>query len=414
MQEIMEIEEDIVIVGGGIAGLTTALGLHRLGLRSLVLESSESLRITGFALSLWTNAWRALDALGIGNSLREHNPQIPRVQVGSSVSGATSEIESPEKNGGNEGRCVRRKELLETLERELPHGTLRYSSKVVSIEDTGYRKLLHLADGSTLKTKVLIGCDGVNSLVAKWLGLPKPVYSGRSAIRGFAEYPDGHGFHPSIHIYFEGGVRYGYVPCGANCFYWFCTYNSSLQYDEGMQENPAKMKQFVLSKISQLPKQAAEVVEMTELDSISCSPLKLRLPWNLLLGNISKGNVCVAGDALHPMTPDIGQGGCSALEDGVVLARCLAEALLKKPRNEIQNEEEEYARIQKGLEKFAKERRWRSFSLISAAYVVGFIQETDGKVMRFLREKFLSRFTFSSVWKMADFHCGELNISGSK
>ncbi|KAH7850348.1 hypothetical protein Vadar_031430 [Vaccinium darrowii] len=100
MQEaIMEMEEDIVIVGGGIAGLTTALGLHRLGLRSLVLESSESLRTTGFALSLWTNAWRALDALGIGNSLREHYPSIPRFQVGSSASSVASEIESPDKNG---------------------------------------------------------------------------------------------------------------------------------------------------------------------------------------------------------------------------------------------------------------------------------------------------------------------------
>ena len=250
-------------------------------------------------------------------------------------------------------------------------------------------------------------------MVAKWLGLQKPVYSGRSAFRGFVEYPDGHGLQPRFHLYLEGGVRYGYLPCDDKCLYWFCTYNSSLQHDEDMQENPAKMKQFVLSKISQLPQQALAVVEQTELDSISCSPLKLRLPWNLLLGNISKGNVCVAGDALHPMTPDIGQGGCSALEDGVVLARCLAEALLKKPRHETQNEEEEYVRIKKGLEKYAKERRWRSFSLVSAAYVVGFIQESDGKVMSFLREKFLSRFTVSCVWKMADFHCGELNISGN-
>lgn len=407
---IMAMEEDIVIVGGGIAGLTTALALHRLGLRSLVLESSESLRISGFALALWTNAWRALDALGIGNSLREHYPPIPRFRVGSSV---PSEIESPDKDGGYEGRCVRRKELLETLERELPHGTIRYSSKVVSIEDTGYRKLLHLADGSTLKTKVFIGCDGVNSLVANWLGLQKPVYAGRSAIRGFVEYPDGHGLQPRLHAYFQGGVRYGYVPCGDKCLYWFCTYSSSLQHDEDMKENPAEMKQFVLSKISQLPQEALAVVELTELDSISCSSLKLRLPWTLLLGNICKGNVCVTGDALHPMTPDIGQGGCSALEDGVILARCLAEALLKKPRDEIQNEEEEYARIEKGLDKFAKERRWRSFSLISVAYVVGFIQERDGKVLSFLKEKFLSQFTVSCVFKMADFHCGELNISGS-
>ncbi|KAF7140103.1 hypothetical protein RHSIM_Rhsim06G0014200 [Rhododendron simsii] len=338
---------------------------------------------------------------------------IIEFQVGSSVSGVTSENEFPDANEGYESRCVRRKELLETLESELPHGTIRYSSKVVSIEGRGYHKLLHLADGSTLKAKVLISCDGVNSLVAKWLGLHKPVYSGRSAVRGFVGYPDGHGFQPRIHFHFGGGVRYGYIPFDDKCLYWFCTYGSSLQHDEEMQENPAKMKQFVLNKISQLPQQAAAVVEMTELDSISCSPLKLRLPWNLLLGNISKGNVCVAGDALHPITPDIGQGGCSALEEGVVLARCLAEALLKKPRNEIKNEEEEYGRIKKGLEKFAKERRWRSFNLISAAYVVGFIQERDGKVMRFLREKFRSRFTASIVWKMADFHCGELNISGS-
>lgn len=47
----------------------------RQGLRSIVLESSESLRITGFALGLWTNAWRALDALGIGDSLRQQSVQ---------------------------------------------------------------------------------------------------------------------------------------------------------------------------------------------------------------------------------------------------------------------------------------------------------------------------------------------------
>ncbi|XP_065638886.1 monooxygenase 2-like isoform X1 [Quercus suber] len=66
----MEVDEDIVIVGAGIAGLTTSLGLHKLGIRSLVLESSDELRTAGYALTLWTNAWKALDAVGIGDSLR--------------------------------------------------------------------------------------------------------------------------------------------------------------------------------------------------------------------------------------------------------------------------------------------------------------------------------------------------------
>ena len=57
-------------------------------------------------------------------------------------------------SGEHEMRCVRRKLLLETLAKELPSGTIRYSSKVVSIEESGHFKLLHLADGTILKTKV--------------------------------------------------------------------------------------------------------------------------------------------------------------------------------------------------------------------------------------------------------------------
>ncbi|KAL6209212.1 hypothetical protein ACLB2K_020155 [Fragaria x ananassa] len=68
----MEVEE-VVIVGAGIAGLTTSLGLHRLGIRSLVLETSESLRATGLAFTTWTNARKALDAVGIWESLRRQH-----------------------------------------------------------------------------------------------------------------------------------------------------------------------------------------------------------------------------------------------------------------------------------------------------------------------------------------------------
>jgi len=57
-------------------------------------------------------------------------------------------------SGDHEVRCVRRKLLLESLEKELPDGTIRYSSKVVSIEESGYSKLVHLADDTIIKTKV--------------------------------------------------------------------------------------------------------------------------------------------------------------------------------------------------------------------------------------------------------------------
>jgi 2-polyprenyl-6-methoxyphenol hydroxylase-like FAD-dependent oxidoreductase len=131
------------------------------------------------------------------------------------------------KRGPLEIRCVRRDLLLQALEEELPKGAIRYSSKIVSIEEDGNIKILQLADGSVLRAKVLIGCDGINSVVAKWLGLAKPSYSGRSAARGLAYYPDGHGFEPKFLQFVGHGFRSGMLPCNETDIYWFFTWTPS-------------------------------------------------------------------------------------------------------------------------------------------------------------------------------------------
>ncbi|KAL9229794.1 hypothetical protein vseg_005224 [Gypsophila vaccaria] len=83
----METKADIVIVGAGICGLALALALDRMGIKSLVLESADSLRAAGIAFTAWTNAWRALDALGVGHSLRQTHAQILGVRTVSIVTG---------------------------------------------------------------------------------------------------------------------------------------------------------------------------------------------------------------------------------------------------------------------------------------------------------------------------------------
>ncbi|XP_024628076.1 monooxygenase 3 isoform X2 [Medicago truncatula] len=347
-------EEDIVIVGAGIAGLTTSLALHRNVTTSLITGQQTST--------------------------------------------------TPFKNnkGKHEVRCVKRKLLLEALANELPNGTIRYMSKVVAIEESGFSKILHLVDGTTIKTKVLIGCDGVNSVVAKWLGFKEASYTGRYATRGYAELKTTHNLEPMFMQYFGKGFRAGAIPCDEKSVYWFFTW-TPINQDKELAQDPAKLKQYVLNKLEKMPSDVKHFIENTELDAFQSAPLRHRHPWELMMGNISKGNVCVAGDALHPMTPDLGQGGCSALEDGVVLARCLAEAFSKKPK-----EEEEYKRIEESLKKYANERKWRCIDLITASYIVGYIQQSGSKSVNFFRDKILATFLAAQLLKKSDFDCGQL------
>ncbi|KAK8965658.1 hypothetical protein KSP40_PGU016349 [Platanthera guangdongensis] len=249
----MEATEEVVIIGAGISGLATALGLHRKGIASVILESSDSLRASGFALIVWANAWRALDALGVADSLRQTHHRLQRIVATSASSGAkTAELPFPGqgKQGDLEVRCLRRSLLLEALAKELPPEAIRYSSQVVGIEDDGFWKLLHLGNGSTIKTKVafsafgftlrdyspafefrtvLLGCDGVNSVVAKWLGLSKPCFAGRSAARGFALFPQGHDFKPEFLQFSGEAIRMGFLPCDDKNVYWFFTWTPTDQ-----------------------------------------------------------------------------------------------------------------------------------------------------------------------------------------
>nr|GMD97505.1 FAD-dependent urate hydroxylase-like isoform X1 [Ipomoea batatas] len=113
-------------------------------------------RVTGFALTLWTNAWRALDALGIADSLSDRH-SLPITDQFYELYRVVLETLN--------ARCLRRKTIA---------GDIR--------EKTSPR---NPSDGSLVRTKVFdLGCDGVNSVVAKWLGLQKPVDSKRADIRG--------------------------------------------------------------------------------------------------------------------------------------------------------------------------------------------------------------------------------------
>ncbi|RDX72836.1 Monooxygenase 2, partial [Mucuna pruriens] len=185
--------------------------------------------------------------------------------------------------------------------------------------------------------------------------------------------------------------RAGVIPCDHKAVYWFFTWTPTSQEME-LVKNPIKMKQLMLSRVDKMPSDIKSLIEKTETKDILTSPLKQRHPWELMWGNISKDNVCVVGDAFHPMAPDLGQGGCCALEDGVVLARCVAEAFSKKSDKHVKEMsekvkvEEQYKNIETGLKKYG-----------------------DLKLVAHFRDKVLNDFLAKLMLKKSDFDCGKLN-----
>ncbi|CAL1373936.1 unnamed protein product [Linum trigynum] len=398
--------EDVVIVGAGIAGIATAVALNRVGIRALVLEKSDELRTTGAALTLFPNAWLAMDALGISHKLTPLYAPITSGSVTNVATGAVQEINFVGQSGGNGHgpRPIHRKALLEALAGELPPNSIRFSSHLASIE-TGADSLavVHLKDGTTIKSKVLIGCDGLHSVVAQWLDLSAPVHSGRSAVRGLSFYPQGHGFESRVQQFVDSGKRAGLVPLNDKEVYWFLScQGAEFTYD------PKAIQADVLSKYAaDFPAVFLDAIRQADLSSMSWAPLKLRYPWNILTGSLSRGNITVAGDAMHPMTPDLAQGGGAALEDAVVLGRHIGNSFLANGKVLAAEG------MPRALDGYAKERKWRAAGLVAGAYAAGWVQQGGTQVWRGLVRYLFYRYIFGRILRLVQYDCGKLPQVGN-
>ncbi|XP_078172149.1 monooxygenase 2-like [Carex rostrata] len=415
----MMMEEEIVIIGGGIAGLATALALKRVGFQARILERNPELRAGGTALTLLTNAWFALRALGVDHKLKSVYQPINKSLVTNLDTGAVQELSF---SGTKENRedagviTVHRKALLETLAEELPPDTIRFSSKLISIKsetlkDSSKATLLHLEDGTVIKAKVVIGCDGVHSAVAQWLGLSQPLSSGRWAARGLAVFPEGHGLNHGVKQYLSAGTRAGFVTINSKEIYWFVVTYSSLEKD--ITTNPELLLEEVEKNLAKnLPSEFLAIVKETDISTLSWVPLLFRAPWNIAFCKVQNGCVTIAGDAMHPMTPDIAQGGCSALEDAVILARCISQA------HPTATNDKQW--LEKALKRYVEERRWRVAWLVAGAWLAGWVQQGGGGdqqwwsgIARWFRDRFYYQFIWPRTRDLIWYDCGDL-IPASK
>jgi 2-polyprenyl-6-methoxyphenol hydroxylase-like FAD-dependent oxidoreductase len=305
----------ILIAGGGIGGLTLAALLKRRGRECLVLERAARFAPIGAGIILQPNAVKALRIGGIEEAVVNRGAAMERMQIRddrgrvlSSVEGATFRARF---SAGVTGfhRATLHAALLDLIE----PSAIRLDAAVRSCGETPSGVFVELESGERVEGSALVGADGLRSAARHRLVRDgEPVYSGYTSWRGVtgrgALWPAG-----QMSESWGEGARFGLVAIDGDRLYWFATANVSAgENDRG--------KAGLLARFGGWHEPIRAAIESTPEGAILRTDISDRDP----IGRWSEGRMTLLGDAAHPMTPNLGQGGCQAVEDAVVLDLCLS------------------------------------------------------------------------------------------
>jgi 2-polyprenyl-6-methoxyphenol hydroxylase-like FAD-dependent oxidoreductase len=299
----------IVVVGAGIAGLATAVGLQQHGYEVIVVEERTDTS-TGAAISIWPNALAALDHIGLGDAVREAGGRVTTAALrwhnGSWLRRPAAERFV--KALGEPLVVVQRSVLRDILTAALAAQTVEYGLAATGLIADGNKVRLRLSDATVRMADAVIGADGTHSVVARHLnGSLTNRYVGYTAWRGIAR----HTLDPKLAGETLGpGVEFGHVPVGPDSTYWFSTERAP----EGCRSPRGELR-YLQAKFADWAEPIPSVLAATPDTDVLRDDLYDRAPaphW-------ARGPVVLVGDAAHPMRPHLGQGGCQALEDAAIL-----------------------------------------------------------------------------------------------
>ncbi|MFH9263934.1 FAD-dependent monooxygenase [Streptomyces sp. NPDC017546] len=310
-----------VVAGAGIGGLAAAVALSRRGWRVTVCERAPALTGIGAGIVLAPNALRALDSIGLGSEVRAGDalpgPVGLRTPDGTWLSRSDSGAVST--RFGLSARAVHRGFLIDVLVAALPPGAVRLGVSVTGVDDAGDAVVVRTSAGD-LRADVVVAADGMRSVLR---GRLFPRHSGlrHAGEAGWRAVLPGAGLPPQRATETWGrGERFGVVPLADGRIYVYATtvtgpgarptdHYAELIRRFGAWHDP------IPALLDRLDRRNPDPVGILHHDFHELgSPLP----------RFHAGRVALLGDAAHAMTPNMGQGGCQAIEDAVVVAHLLA------------------------------------------------------------------------------------------
>jgi 2-polyprenyl-6-methoxyphenol hydroxylase-like FAD-dependent oxidoreductase len=305
-----------LISGAGIGGLTAAIALSQRGWDVVVYEQYGKNTVAGAGISLWPNAITALDTIGLGQIIRQHG--VPSRDGGIHLPDGRALVMANSNNFveqyGNPTVLIHRAELHTILCQAfgLP---IQYGQTVISYEQRGSSVVITSDSGHTAEGDVFIVADGINSFIRQqWFPHIAPRYVGYTAWRGVCTYD--HNLVASHWGETLGvGIRFGITPLIDDHIYWFATRTQP----QGTFTPVAHRQDYLLSLFNSWTGPIGDIIRATDTDRILQHDI-FDLPP---LPHWIDGRVALLGDAAHAMSPNLGQGGCQAIEDAITLSVAL-------------------------------------------------------------------------------------------
>jgi len=301
-----------LIVGGGIGGLTAAIALQQVGFEVKIFERASEFREIGAGLWIWENAMTAMDSLKVGDAVRGRG--VPNAHGGVRTWQGEPLIERIPSRRQHGSVAVLRADLQTALRESLDPHIIEFGAACADFTQDADGITVRLKDGQHIRGDVLIGADGIHSVIRSGLfgDAAQPRYAGFTAWRALTAFP--HERIPSG-VCWGNGSRFGFMPIRDGRVNWF----AGRRIPAATPDASTGRKQELLEHFSRWFDPIPEMIRITDEAAI----IRNDIYFGPLLKSWSRGRVTLLGDAAHPMTPSIGQGACQAIEDAVILARCL-------------------------------------------------------------------------------------------